>query len=403
MKKIISLIIGAILLLNVTFIFGKESVLIDFDLLKANGNGYDPSVSKSEDEIANSKYNEHFFTEKDVVGNLKVIPQHMPTVMDYSAIAGSNFSEEDVKQMTVSLSAYNWFIELNSSAASVANMKYSKAIEWHSKYPKNKNMTGFLKKDVTDDNYLFPGVTFNTNYNPKYPDEREGFTVLGARIKFPESPFNNWALIRPPFEIPAYEDIDKDYKGNPLPDDQKALERGKGRKFLNGRGVIRNVGIIKSISISVYGCQFKNSIAILYKDQDNVETEILFSQPLDFDGWRELTWRNPNYIENVQNRVVAIVPLYPKDDPYMKLSAFRIYRQGDQIGGDFVVYIKDVTVTYDLANEKRDYPIDHEEAWGIIYARNQEVKKREYDKIGRDQILRYLEKNKMDKTPVVTK
>jgi len=395
MRKILTLILGTFLMLNLSFVIvAKESILIDFDKLKANGNGHTPADSKTEDEIAGMDFKTHVFTEKDVTGNLITVPQHMPTCIDYSSIAGSNFTEEETNKMRVSLSAYNWNVVLNSSAATVSNMKFSKAIEWHSKFPKNKNMQSFLVRDVTDDNYLFPGVTFNSNYDVTYPESREGFTVLGARIKFPESPFNNWALIVPPFEIPAYEDIDTNYKGEKLSEQEVLFEKGKGRKFINGKGVIRNVGAIKSISMTVYGCQFKNSVALIYKDQDNVETEILMPQSLDFDGWRELNWTNPNYIDNVQSRSLFVVPLYPKEDPYIKLMGFRIYRQGDKVGGDFVFYMKDVKVIYDIANDKKEYPIDHEEAWGILYTRTQEAKKREYDKIGRDQILRHLERQK---------
>lgn len=362
MRTKYTLIIGLVLLISITNLMATTSTLIDFDLLKANGNG-DPTQSV---EPGSTPYNEH----------PAELTQHMPTLVDYSGIAGSNFTEEETNLMKVSLSANNWEIDLNSSADTVENSKYSKTIEWHTKYVR------VLKDDTTGD-----GGT-----NP------EGYTILGARIHFPESRFNSWALIKPPFEIPAYEDVVTDDLGNVLADEQLAEAKGKGERFLNGKGVVRNVGIIKSISLRVYGTQFKNSISILLKDENNEITEYSMPQYLDFDGWKTITWNNPNYIDNVANRDLFVVPLYPSTIPYVKIYGFRVYRQGDQIGGDFVTYIRDVKITYDDAVIVREEPIDHEEAWGILQARTEEAKKREYSKLGNNQILRYLERVKMDKS-----
>ena len=81
----------------------------------------------------------------------------------------------------------------------------------------------------------------------------------------------------------------------------------------------------------------------------------------------------------------------------MKLCGFRIYRQGDQVGGNFVTYIKDVYVTYDEAVLDREVAIDHEEAWGILQQRTIEAKNRELKKIGYNQVLRFIERKKMHK------
>ena len=358
MRKRTSLIIGLVLLFGITNLFATTSVLIDFNLLKANGNGTDPSVSR---EVSAIPYNEH----------PAEFSQHMPTLVDYSGIAGSNFTDEEMAQMKVSLSPENWEVHLNSSADTVKNSKYSKCIEWHTKFVR------VLKGDATGD------------------ADPEGYNILGIRAHFPESPFNAWALVKPPFEIPAYENILTDELGADLPAEQQDKE---GKRFLNGYGVIRNVGIIKSISLTAYGTQFKNSIAILVKDEMDEITEYHMPQYLDFDGWKEITWQNPNYIDNVANRDLYIVPLYPRSTPFIKIYGFRIYRQADQVGGDFVTYIKDVTVTYDDAVVVRDEPINHEEAWGILAERTEEAKKREYAKLGQNQILRYLERLKMDKS-----
>jgi hypothetical protein len=343
MSKWMGLFLSSVLFLSLsTNLFSVTNTLIDFNKLKANGDG-----SKAVDA---GDFKSHKAT------------QHMPTIVSYAGVAGSSFSDAEKENMKISLSANNWDVELNSSAASVQNTRYSKTIEWHSKYvPVLKDPSDDVKADG-------------------------GFTIMGIRVHFPETNFNNWALIKPPFEIPAYDDVSSD-NGS----------LNKGGKF-DGYGVLKNVGTIKSIKMRVYGTQFKNSIAILLKDGNNVQTEVHMPQYLDFDGWKELSWSNPNYIDNAANRTLYVVPLYPNSTPYIKLVGFRIYRQGDQIGGDFVTYIRDVKVTYDEAMLIKDYPVDHEAAWGILADRTAEAKKREFSRLGQAQILRFLERQKMDKS-----
>jgi hypothetical protein len=371
MSKWISLFLSSVLFLCLTTnLFADTSVLIDFHKLKANGVFFtkdgspDPAQSLAADDPKMKDFTNH---------DSKRI-QHMPTIVNYSGVAGSSYTDKEKAGMVVSLAAPNWDVELNSSAASVENKRFSKAIEWHSKFQP-------VLKDPSDD-----------------VKEGGGFNILGIRIHFPETNFNNWALIKPPFEIPAYEDITVNYKGEKETDAAK-LRAGKGNKFI-GFGVIKNVGNIKSIEMRAYGTQFKNSIAVLLKDELGIVTEYQMPQYLDFDGWKKIIWTNPNYIDNAANRSLYIVPLYPYNTPYIKLVGFRIYRQGDQIGGDFVTYIRDVKVTYDLAVLERDYPIEHEEAWGILQSRTEEAKLREFSRIGQNQVLRFLEKQKMDKSSV---
>ena len=363
MMRWISIILAVIIsLLLTTSLFAKTSVLIDFDKLKANGNG-DPASSLAEDDPKMKDYTDH---------DNKNRTQHMPTLVSYGDLAGSSFTQAEKDFMKISLAAYNWDVTLNSSAAFVENTRFSKAIEWHTK------SVPVLTMDNTAD------------------ANREGFTILGARIKFPEWPYNCYANIKPPFEIPAFDDILTTYKGEPETDAQK-LASGKYRKF-DGYGMIKNVGTIKSIKMKVYGLQFQNSIALILKDDLGSITEYSFPEYLDFDGWKEIVWTNPAYIDNAANRNLYFMPLYPHSEPYVTLYGFRVYRQGDKIGGDFVVYIKDVTITYDLAVLERDEVIDNEGAWQIISSKVIEAKRREMSKLGQNQILRFLEKKKMDQT-----
>lgn len=399
-KRIFVVLLILVLTISVT-LNAKKSTLIDFNKLKANGYGIAPSASLDKDNayFDRQHYNVHWYgdhdprpdsdADKSKYGSLD---QHMPTLVDYSSIAGSNYTEEEKAAMNTSLACYNWKVSLNSSAKSVENTGLSYCIEWHTRWER-----------ILDDATIDP----RDSTTIKQKRTQEGFTILGVRIHFPENQFNNWAIIKPAFEIPAYEDISTNFKGEKYVDIykdneqelRKKLKEGKGIKYENGYGVVRNVGIIKTMTIRVYGCQFKNSLSILLKDENGVVTEYNMPQYLDFDGWRKITWKNPNYIEQAANRDLHIVPLYPRNMPFVKLDAFRIYRQGDQYGGDFVTYIKDVVLTYDQAVlERKIKPIEHEEAWGILETRTENAKQRELSRIGQHQILQYLESRKMDKT-----
>ena len=379
-----------IVILAVSFnvnLYAKKAVLVDFHMLKANGDGQN---IKSFDQL---EYNRH----------LKENTMHMPTVVDYAAIAsevGSSFTEEDLKKIKVSLACDDWDVALNSSAAYPINTGYSYCKEWHTK-SQIKDTTG----NTIDISALKPTENLAQSFQTEKGPVNGYYNILGIRVMFHDLPFNAWALITPPFEIPAYENKTTDDNGNPIDiknimanEPDKFAKEYYGKKFENGYGVIKNVGTIKSIELRVFGCQFKNSISILLKDDNNVINEYQFPQYLDFDGWRRLIWNNPNYINRPENRQLYIVPLYPRNMPFIKLHGFRIYRQGDQLGGNFVTYIKDVIVTYDEAIlEKDDETVDHESAWGILEQRTKEAKQRELKKIGNKQMLRYLEGLKMHK------
>jgi len=51
---------------------------------------------------------------------------------------------------------------------------------------------------------------------------------------------------------------------------------------------------------------------------------------------------NPNYVTDVKQRDIVKKPLYPETMPSVKFDSMTIYRLGSNIGGDFVVYLKDI-------------------------------------------------------------
>ena len=267
--------------------------------------------------------------------------ENSATIIDFADKAGTSFTEEEKEHMKTSLYLENWGIQLSSSSRTVNNQRYSMVKE----------------AAVRDGASRFGGQT-----------------VMGVRVHFPTDPFNSWAVIRPPFEIPAYEGED-------------------GNQFVN-KGVVKNVGVLKNVSINVLGKNFPNGLGIILEDQNNVEHNI-FMGYLDFDGWRTLIWENPNYIQDVRDREIRKYPLYPRTSPMMKLKGIIVYKDSSQEGGDFITYFKDISITYDKAVLDLESDVDDEALWSILSDREEARRQAEYARLGNLQVLQYLEEQKM--------
>jgi len=124
-------------------LFAEEGVLIDFSMLTA-----DINVKVSETDT-NERLN-----------------QNRQTMMDFSQVAAGSFTTQQRAYMRTSLAIANWEVTLASSARNVTNMSNS------------------FTREATS---------------------RDFGTVMGVRIHFPIEAHNSWAMIRPPFDIPAYE------------------------------------------------------------------------------------------------------------------------------------------------------------------------------------------------------
>lgn len=261
------------------------------------------------------------------------------TDIDFSKFPGA--MAEGIQELKVDLSIENWAVKLAPSSASPENrvLSYTKPV-----------------------------------YSTKMESD-----VLGMRVHFPTAPFNSWAKLVPPFEIPFYEDVEG--------------EEGEGSKFIN-KGVLRNVGTIKSLSVRVTGRNYPHGFSVSLKDEQDTVRE-MFLGFLDFDGWKTLTWENPNYITDVKQRDLVRKPLYPESMPSIKFDSFTVYRHGSQIGGDFVLYIKDVQIIYDLAILETERDINDEEIWGILQTRRDAKRAAEIRRLGLLQLLRYKEQIKM--------
>jgi len=278
------------------------------------------------------------------------------TLIGFADKAGASIPADERQNMVISLAIENWKVTLASSSRTVDNMRLSKVIT----------------APVSDT-------------AAKYPSDN----VMGIRIHFPDQPYNSWAIIEPPFEIPAYEQKST-WDGTQLTVDETDTLRTQ----FDGYGVLKNVGTIKSISVNIYGSNYPNGFGILLKDQEN-NVQNIFIGYLEFDGWKTITWSNPNYIEEVRNRELKQYPLYPKSTPMIKFAGIIFYKDAAQNGGDFITYVRDIEMIYDKAvlNPVRD--INEEALWGILNEREQKRREAEFSKLGNLQVLRYLESQKM--------
>lgn len=280
------------------------------------------------------------------------------TMIDFSTVVGTNYSEEEKTEMKTSLKVENWEVDLASSSKTVDNERLS---------------------------YVMPTVV---SENSRY---YAGDTVMGVRIHFPEQDFNSWAIVEPPFEIPTYMTNENESSiGN-------NLNMSAGSKF-DGYGVVKNVGPIKEISMNIIGRNFPHLVGLVINDNENRERQITMDY-LDFAGWRNITWSNPNYINDVRNRELRKRPMYPETAPTVKLLGIIFYRDKDAVGSDFVTYIKDIGVVFDKAildDVNRD--VDDEAVWGILSERERNRRNTELKMLGEKMVLRILEQKKMHLT-----
>jgi hypothetical protein len=334
-----------------TAVSADEAVLIDFSLLKA--------------DIVADPVNQGKFTENGA------------TMMDFSGTAGASYTAEQKKQMRTSLAIRNWDVLLASSSRSNLSQSLSLTAE------------AVVAKDAK-----------------QFADK----AVMGFRVRFPVADFNSWARIQPPFEIPAFEPkATVDAQGNITPaaagnqgsDPVNArLTRFEGSydantKITTALGIVKNVGVIKSLAVTVKGLNFPHGLSVVLIDSDGNE-QTIFLGYLNFDGWKELRWENPAYVQDVRNRELRVFPLYPKSTPMVKFGGFMVTRDASSEGGDFVAYVKDVKILYDKAVLDSGRDIDDESIWNIVGKKEEERKSMESKRFGSQQVLRYLEKMKQE-------
>ncbi len=342
MKKTLVLSAAAVMLLGASA-FAKESTLIDFTMLDS-----DMTIKAQNSDVE--------------------IPQNKRTIMDYGVAAGATFDQEQKDLMKTSLYLGEWEVSLNSSAQNVAA----------------------LAESVT--------VAAPVRDSAKVPFA--GKKVLGVHVIFPSGAYNANAKITPPFDIPAYEPLSTaDDNGNrqPQTDEEKASNRTLFEADSDDTpayGLVKNVGTLKSIQVTTMGMNYPHSLYVLLKDTDGIERRY-FMGYLGFDGWKSLTWNNPNYLTDVRVREIRVYPIYPRGLPFVKFCGFQVCRDAGHIGDDFIGYFKDVKIIYDKAELTSERDIADEDLWGIVTRRERARQNIEMSRFGNKQVNRYLEKSKM--------
>ncbi len=332
MKRKFILVAIALLLVG-AFAIAEEAILIDFSLLTAD----------------------------IIAGPDGKMTENRRSVMDYSAVSGATFTEQQKSLMRTSLAFENWEIVLNSSARNVTAISVSKAIA----SPVSQNAKSFAGKNV-----------------------------LGVRINFPTWNSNANAVIRPSFDIPRYEpmaQVSDTGIVQPATAEDKATNK---TRFEDGYGVVKNVGVLKSIAVNTYGMNFPHGLFILLKNEKNEEKRY-FMGYLNFDGWKEIVWQNPEYVSEVRAREIRLYPAYPTAFPDLSFAGFMVSRDASRDGGDYIGYFKDVKIIFDKAvlNSVRDFA--DEDLWGINTKKATETKQLEISRFGGVQVLRFLEKEKI--------
>ncbi len=335
MKRSFVLVAMAFLLVG-SLAFGEKAILIDFSSLDA-----------------------------DIVADENGKPTvNKRTVMDFSKVSSISFDDTQKALMRTSLALTDWEVQLNSSARIVANMQHS------------------IVKSA-----------------PVISGPFQGKNVMGIRVVFPTAPVNANARIMPAFDIPAFEPMaDIDENGQVVEGSQKpnAYRFRKNGDDQSAFGVLDNVGTLKSVSLTTYGYNYPHAVYVLLKDNDNVERRY-YMGTLNFDGWKNLIWNNPDYITDIRNREIKVYPLYPRGLPYAKLSGIYITRDAAHDGGDFVAYFKQIDVIYDKAVAQTERDIADEDLWGIVTAKERIRQTNEMRRFGSQQVNRFIEKSNLAK------
>ena len=109
---------------------------------------------------------------------------------------------------------------------------------------------------------------------------------------------------------------------------------------------IENIGILKIISVTLSCNNYANGFGILLENQVKDQNIYLFPG-LDFKGWKTLKWENRNYIEEIRQREVTKLSLFPRDIPSLKFMGFIIYYSEENKDKKLVLELKEVRIEYD--------------------------------------------------------
>jgi hypothetical protein len=213
--------------------------------------------------------------------------------------------------------------------------------------PTSRKLSGFNMVQVTSAEVNEPAKSENIA------------KAFGVRINFAQGYNNDWAQIRTEDPISEFR-----------------------VKEEQGMGVLRNVGPIKKVSLMVRGLNYLHSVELRMVDRDGNYKNINFGS-FYFNGWKRLTWINPDYIADKRKRDVVKLHLYPAELPLLKFDSLVVYKSSSERGGDFIFYVTDAKVEFEPYFTKEIKDIDNEAVWGIQEAGNA-------SREAREDLLRFL-------------
>ena len=194
----------------------------------------------------------------------------------------------------------------------------------------------------------------NKNSLTKNSPSQEHGNVLGVRIKF--NPWANtfWAFVRKPYYF-AHTYMN----GQFVSQDENNQDAGLAI------GMVANVGQIKNVRSWVYGLNYNYTYGVRVLNEKDELLEFGFGS-IFHEGWRQVSWNNSEYSDNPRDWVATKNPLYPFSLPYIRFDALAFYKPEGIKDPNFIGYVRDVTLNFDLAVNRDDQDIDDEAIWQML-------------------------------------
>ncbi len=322
------ILLPLVLLQFATALYAEDEIWIDFSALPpgyvpeagAYARQYDPAPIQEDDETVVDYSN--------VYDPFSRLPQNLlPSRFENQTASNGNPAYDE---MRLSLALDRWQVKLSGSSNLVQNKISSQVVAYNTR-----------------------------DSSSRYPGEQ----IMAVHFSLPDLLVNSKAWIVPEFSIPPYSVA----PGTDLAEDAQKSAMERMGQFLN-KGVLRNVGPVRSITATVYGRRFPVTLFIEADHTDIGKREYPMGS-LRFSGWQDLVWTNPNYVADVRKRSYENIPEYPRGVPSMILRALRIDRSINDVSDEasqVVFYVKEIRVVYDDAiSDTFDTEIDDEQIWQL--------------------------------------
>ncbi|WGK68092.1 flagellar filament outer layer protein FlaA [Candidatus Haliotispira prima] len=330
------ILLPLVLLQLASALYAKDEIWIDFGVLPSGYAPEDGTYIRQYDPAPIQEGDETVVDYSNVYDPFTRAPQNLLPSRFANQTADSGNPAYD--EMKLSLALDRWQVKLSSSSTNLSTKKSSEVVAYN----------------VKDSSSRFAGEQ-----------------IMAVHFSLPNLLVNSKAWVSPEFAIPAYSvdlsGVAKEDVNAKLQEDVRRPASERMGQFLN-KGVLRNVGPIRSITVTVYGRRFPMNLFVEADHTDVGRRSYPFGS-LEFSGWQDLVWTNSNYIVDVRKRKYNTSPEYPRGMPSMILRSLRLdrpIRAANESSSEVVFYIKQISVTYDNATpETFDTEIDDEHIWQL--------------------------------------